>query len=310
MPVKYAFQGVEGTWFLQIEARSLIACNRTSMPRFIDDKVDHSSGSSGVTNILEPKNCLRSIDKVDIKNTVKKPRKRKLDCHKPSVKKLVCASKEKKKRKREREDCFFNHEASRNEMIRLGANEVTEMLSANKSPDCHSLASEFNHREHASRPMIEASSNMSTDVKSVSSIIRRYFPDHKGESGFASPTNSDLTSRVVENRKKDHLKSKTDENCLTTQVDYFPQIAAKPKRPPRLMHFPLPKRPANRIVKDKPKRRKIGKRLVMASCNLGLSPGKQNSAFYLSSSLRDEKVMDDSSSLHRRSVFEISDSSD
>lgn len=292
--MKFAFQGVRGTWFLYVEARSLTNCNRPLLPQFVATDVDYASSPGGSDREFEEKEI----------------GEKGLPFHEPSLEGLqrpLNVSKEKKKNKRERKNCYLGYKINGNGIECIGPNKNTSVPTAKNVSRHPSFAENVEPREEwASRSMAEASSEMSSEAKSVTSIIKRYFPNFNEESKFVSPTSSEVTSRANKHSEEECL-TKTDDNCSSIQVDSFTQFPTKGS--PYL--FPsLSSTKTGQGARYDFNRPEVGKRLVMASGNLGVSPRKQKAAIYLCC-MKDGKVLGlNSSSVVKQPQFEISDSED
>lgn len=293
MPMKFAFQGVKGTWFLHVEARSLADCNRPSLPHFVSMEVDDKS-SPGKSN-TECKG--KGIGEKE------------LQCHEPSLegpRRPLNLSKKKKIKKRLRKNCFLDYRANENGIECLGENDKAAVLTAKNVYDYRASVEIVEPiEEWGSKSVVEAPSEMSLEAKSVSSIIKRYFTYSNEESSLASPTSSEVTSHVIQSRCdcEEHLKE-TDDKCSTIDVDSFPQFAAKGPQSVFPLRSSTNSGQGTRFNFNRPE---VGKRLVMASCNLGVSPSKQKNAVYLCSFRDGKELTLNSCSLVKRLEFEISD---
>ncbi|XP_015879609.3 uncharacterized protein LOC107415735 isoform X1 [Ziziphus jujuba] len=288
MPMKLAFQGVRRTWFLHVEARSLTNFNRPSLPQFVATDVGYvSSPGKGKRECKE-----------------KEIGEKGLQFHELSLERLqrpLNVSEEKKKNKRETKNCYFGYKTNGNGFECIGANKNTLVPTAKSVCEHPASAENVEPREEwASRSMVEAPSEMSSETKSVTSIINRYFPNFKEDSNFISPTSSEVTSRANKPCREERLT-----NCSSIQVDSFPQYSRKGSS------YLLPSPPSTKTgqgARYNFNRPEVGKRLVMASGNLGISPSKQKTAIYLCR-MKDGKVLGlNSSSVVKQPQFEISDS--
>ncbi|KAL5570250.1 hypothetical protein UlMin_026825 [Ulmus minor] len=138
--------------------------------------------------------------------------------------------------------------------------------------------------QRGSSSMVEvAPTEMSSGVKSVTSIINRYFPCSSKDGSSGTPTSSEVTSNIRRRKKK---------RRRTKRVDNLPNLL-----PP-----PVPKKSPHGTLGDELNEDEIGKRLVIASSNLGISP-------IYRCRLGNGKVMGmKPCSSVSRSVFEISES--
>ncbi|XP_062107707.1 uncharacterized protein LOC133818688 isoform X2 [Humulus lupulus] len=281
IPMKYAFQGVRGTWFLHVEVKTSTKC---FAPCLLG---------------LAVENSFASADKSITKDERKKYQDIELQSHKSPLEEGRYAGVSTKKTKRERIGHFLDNKSNGNEIKCTGSGTKTAVLNANKSSDHSASVKEVEPPcPQASTSMTEVSSEMFSDAKSVTSIIKRYFPDSNEISNFSS---SDATSKIRKRRKK-YLKTKLDD-----RVESFPKFAEW--SPSNVLPFPLPITPPQEILEGKTNGPEVGKRLQMASNNLGSSGSKKKTAIYFCRS-RDIKVLGFDNPLAKWSVFEISDSDD
>ena len=288
--MKHAFEGVRGTWFLHVEARTSSECFKPYLLNPATEDIECASKASSITEPLGPTDSVTSTDTSDKKGKKgKECREKELQSHKPSLDertRLVYVSRKNKRKEREREKCFLGYKASGDEAKFLYAGSEKVALPANSSYD----------DQQASRSVTEVPSETFSEVKSVTSIIRRYFPNSNEKTGFSSPTSSEATSR----RKK----TKRDHCCSSAKVKSFPKVADQ--SPSNLLLFPLPANPAEKTLTGSVDRAEVGERLVMATNSLGLFPSKKRSAIHLCRKARHREA----ASLIRLSVFDISDSDD
>ncbi|KAI5311073.1 PREDICTED: pectinesterase [Prunus dulcis] len=247
VPMKSVFRGVKGTWFLHVEARFLSDRNRPCLPKYAASKPEFS-----ITHPLHPENIVTSIAKSNTKGHCKRMLREKLfRCHNPLLGKL-------------RRPFYFTKIRKRRKKI-SSAYEVNRVqIDKEKFPDC------------ASKSMIDEHTHTSSEVVSVSGIIHRYFSNLSEDGGPSSPTRS-VTSRVVQSWPEEHLKTKADDICSSTQVSPLTQFSAK--RTAKPVCLPSPTGYGQRRYKlNKPE---VGKRLVVASYSLGISPSKEHPAISL-----------------------------
>ena len=314
--MKCAFQGVRNIWFLRVEARTSSKCFGPYLLGSVAENNDHVSNISDISDPLEVENSFTSTEK----SNTKVYQEIELQCHKSPLeeRRHICVS---KKKKREKKDCFLDYKANENETKSVGSGVQTVVLTAQTNSDHSASVQEDEPRyQQASRSMTDAPSEVFSEVKSVTSIIRRYFQDSNEITNFSSPASSDVTSKIRKRRKK-RLKAKADKICSSIQVDSFPNFAGQ--RPSNMLPFRLPNGPSKRILegkingpqvgkrilKGKINGPEVGKRLLTASHYLVCSASKKKSAIYFCRS-RDRKVQGLDSSLVKWSVFEISDTDD
>ncbi|POO03348.1 hypothetical protein TorRG33x02_005530 [Trema orientale] len=308
IPMKYAFQGVRGTWFLHVEARTSSEFVGPYLLGSVTENNDLVSVVSDICDPLEPENLFTSTDKGNTKGEGKQYQEIKLQNHDSPLEEIsrrVYVSK--KKKKSERKECFLDYKASGNEMVCIGSDMETAVLTANMNCNHSASVKEVEPQyQQASISMTEAPSEMFSEVKSVTSIIRRYFPDSNESNNFSSPASSDVTSKIRKRRKK-HKKTKSDDVRSSSRVGSFPKSAGQ--SPSNLLPFPLPSNPSQGTLKGTINRPQVGKRLLMASNNLGSCASKKKSVIYFCRS-RDRTVFGLDSPSVKWSVFEISDSDD
>uniref|UniRef100_A0A803Q6U0 Uncharacterized protein n=1 Tax=Cannabis sativa TaxID=3483 RepID=A0A803Q6U0_CANSA len=264
IPMKYAFQGVRGNWFLHVEAKTSAKCFGTCLLG------------------LAVENSFASADKSSTKGERKKYQDIEVQSHKSTLEGSRCDGVSNKKTKRERKERFLDYNANENGIKCTSSDTKTEVVNASKISDHSTLVKEVEPPyPQASTSMTEVPSEIFSKAKSVTSLIKRYFPHSNEINNFSSPASSDATSKIRKRRKK-YSKTKLDD-----RVESFPKFAE---------WSPSEIRGAE-----------VGRRLQMASNNLGSSASKKKSAIYFSRS-KDKKVLGFDAPLTKWSVFEISDS--
>ena len=311
MPMKYAFQGKKGTWFLHVEAQPLSDLSRSGLPKGVATKVaEHVlyDGSKD-TVYLKPPNFLTNTVQTDTRGEGKKRSSERSNCIKPSLQELqstVFIPKE-KTNKRLKKHHLLECTASEIKKGCSGRNEDTPGVTAKERSDICPSANEVEAREGLSTSAIvkAAPSDVSSEVVSVTAIIKRYFPISNEVSSFSSPSISDIdvTHRTFQGQMEEQLKTKAIDKCSSIHVDTLPGFAVK--TPPRMLPLQTARTPY--CLGNKPGRYKVGKRLILASSNLRTSGSKQRPAIPLCR-FKDGKVLE--SSMVKNSVFEISDSDD
>lgn len=176
-----------------------------------------------------------------------------------------------RKKKRTNKNQLLEHVELNSDMERL----IKDAENPDDSIDTSSYHSVPMQR-FASSSLAEAAtaSELSSEVMSVSSIIKRYFPSHDEVSSVSSRLGYGITQNV--------------------------------ERSPSFLSPPLkfPFKPSS----QKLERSKLGKRLVMASYSLGISPNRGRPEISLCNSKG--KKFQELMSLAKSSCFEISDSED
>ena len=116
--------------------------------------------------------------------------------------------------------------------------------------------------------MQESPSERSTEVISVTGIINKYFPSSKATDKLGSPSCSDVTSRAVQSEVEGQSKTKAN-SYLKKQTDSLSHFS--PKTPPTVLSAPLHSK-----TSGNKSRSKVGKCLLVASQNLGMSTNKHS----------------------------------
>lgn len=310
IPLKCAFHGVRGSWFIRAEARTSSECFGPCLLDLVSNDVDHILSKNGdITDPLEPESSVISIDKSSTRGEEEKYGKKELRSHKSPIEdQTIPVYVSKKKTKTKRKNCILDYKDNGNEKKRVCTGANPSALTANNISDyCPSVTEVEPRYQQASREMTDATSEMFSEVKSVTSIIKRYFPSSSEMKTCASPTSSDVTSKLHSRRRK-HSKTKRDDGASRKQVDSFPKFA-RCQRPSNLLPCHLPTSPSQGTSKGKIDRDEVGKRLVDAFGGLGISSSKKLLPAYLCRS-RDGKVLNLNSSALVKSIFEISDRDD
>ncbi|KAK9268822.1 hypothetical protein L1049_000586 [Liquidambar formosana] len=113
---------------------------------------------------------------------------------------------------------------------------------------------------------------------------------------------------MIQNQWGEQLNAKTDGNHSNIEVGAMPDFMAK--TPLRKLPFLLPQDTRSRTSRDKLERTEVGKRLVTASNNLGISTSKQTPVISICRFKDGTLLGSNSSSLVRSLAFEINDSDD
>ncbi|XP_040989373.1 uncharacterized protein LOC121236926 isoform X2 [Juglans microcarpa x Juglans regia] len=295
MPIKYAFQGKKGTWFLHMQAGPLNYLSRSGLSMGVARKVgEHSCNGSKDAVYLEPPNLLISTCKTDSKGECKKMNLGGSKYVKPLTQELPSTFSIPKKKK-----------------IKSWKNlHLRECTASEIKKECSGRIGVTANERFGFCASAEAPSEVSSEVISVTGIIKRYFPASNEVSSFGSPSNSGVnaTERAFQSQVEEQSQAKRDDKYSNMQVEALPEFTVK--TPPRMLLSPLPTAPTPDSSKDKLQRSGVGKRLILASCNLANSGSKKKPAVSLCR-FRERKVPEPNSSFNiRSSVFEISDSDD
>uniref|UniRef100_A0A5B7BWV2 Uncharacterized protein n=1 Tax=Davidia involucrata TaxID=16924 RepID=A0A5B7BWV2_DAVIN len=301
LPIKHAFQGLKGTWFLHIEACPWGGFDKRGLSKCVAAEVrDHTFNGSDVADSLESEYCTTSTNKNSTKCKEKKRNVRRYPCLKAVLQEIIRTghlSKKKKKRKRANKNHFLTYTVNGLQKEHLDRNEG---VTADKRFGLLASRTEGEHAEKwNSNPMVENPSETLSETISVTCIIKKYFSDYDEVT-----SSSNVTSRATQNRPVEQLKTRADDNCSNIQVGAMPQFINK--TPPRMLLFPSPTGPSSETSRDKLKRTEVGKRLVVASNYLRISARKQKPATGFCRSRGGKSVVPKSSSLVRSIVFEIS----
>ncbi|XP_018825403.1 uncharacterized protein LOC108994578 isoform X2 [Juglans regia] len=310
MPIKYAFQGKKGTWFLHMQAGPLNYLSRSGLSMGVARKVgEHSCNGSKDAVYLEPPNLLISTCKIDSKGECKKMNLGGSKYLKPLTQELPSTVSIPKKKKIKSWKNLHLRECNASEIKKECSGRIG--VTAKERFGFCASAKEVEPREGLiSSPIAEAPSEVSSEVISVTGIIKRYFPASNEVSSFDSPANSGVnaTERAFQSQVEEQSQAKRDDMYSKMQVEALPEFTVK--TPPRMLLSPLPTAPTPDSLKDKLQRSGVGKRLILASCNLANSGSKKKPAVSLCR-FRERKVPEPNSSFNiRSSVFEISDSDD
>ncbi|KAK9269781.1 hypothetical protein L1049_001559 [Liquidambar formosana] len=179
VPIKHAFQGWKGTWFLHAEASPLTTSDRPGLSECVAEFRDQISNGSKFIGSLEANNCMKSTDKKKTKRKGKKRRIKRSHCLKAVLQGLlvtVYLSKKKKNGKRVKKKYFTEYRANGNEKGCLGGNEEAPGVTTEVRSHCFASGNEVESRkEWNSVPLVEAPSEMSSEVISVTGIIKDTF---------------------------------------------------------------------------------------------------------------------------------------
>lgn len=282
MNIKNVFWGVDGTWFLHAEARALSDCN-------VDPKVvDHVSEGIDVSLPSNPESFVTSTAKSNTKGNSKRWKEKRFRCQKPLIGKLGRLFYFTKNRKR-RKNISLPDKVDRTGMGIVGVDDTavpTHIDQNKKFSDDRASRNEVGPAEEylaSTSRTDELTETSSEAVVSISGIINKYFSNLSEDAGSVSPTTS-VTSRVVQSSPEQHLKAKAGDFFSSRQVtpSASTKFAAK-----KLLTLSLPSPSPSPIDfggrRYKHNKPEVGKRLVMASYSLGISPSKKHPAIRLCS---------------------------
>ncbi|XP_030514635.1 uncharacterized protein LOC115728409 [Rhodamnia argentea] len=295
MPIKYAFQGIEGPWFVHLDITCLGSSSQPCLHHCIargDHFSDVCDTDRSTSQYLLLSDNIQRVDKYGEKESHHcKPLSPQLqrDTHGPNKKKTNnhrlegCS-------KGNRTNVFDKNWHSRTE-----ENPFTGVWSTPKG-----TSEVLQRTERKSSPLNEHSNTTSSEVISVGGIINRYFTNFSEVNSFGSPCSPDFRSRP----SKLPLKGKLNCNCPSIQVDASAEFAVE--TPPRLLTTLSSTEPSPGSLSNAVIRSRVGKSLIMACHNLGNSATPRGSAASLCRS-RNRKHMSRNTLPIKLSVFEISE---
>lgn len=347
MPIKYAFQGLKGTWFLHTEVSSLYGSDLLGLSNHVTAETkNHTTDDSDATDPMEPKTSTAIAVRDKSKRKGKKRRRKRYHCLKVvqwGLLRTVCFSRKSRRRKRGDSSCF---QACRIENGCRGSSNNFSGPSANeKSGDCKSWNEgehrkewisktiespgerneehrkewisktvecpgerDEEHRKEWISKMVECPSERSSEVVSVTGILERYFSDLDCMNYYiGSPSSSEVTSRVHCSQLNEQFRLTTDGNHSNIQIGATPLCTTKTPASGKAFSRSTDRR--TRTSLGKPQKPEVGKRLVTALSTLGVSSSKQRPAISISR-FKDGRLLGLDSSLVRSLVFEMSDDDD
>lgn len=149
----------------------------------------------------------------------------------------------------------------------------------------------------------EALSETFSESVSVSGIIKKYFSDYDdvtSSSGFPYTT--------VRNRHKERLNSSTECKYLNIQPDIMSPVRGR--IPPQVSQDVWLEKPSFEASGEKRTKPEVGKRLLLASDSLGLTPSNQQSALSLCRYSDGKSQFHKSTATARNLVFEMTEEGD
>ncbi|KAI3419870.1 uncharacterized protein J3R85_012981 [Psidium guajava] len=295
MPIKYAFQGIEGSWFVHLDITCLgsssLPCLHHCIARgdHVSDLCDTDPWTS--QHLLLPDNIQRG-DKYGAKGSHHcKPLSPQFqrDTHGPNKKKT---------NNHRLEGCSKGNrtnEINKNWHSRTDENPFAGIRSTPKG-----TSEVVQRNERKSSPLNEHSNTTSSEVISVSGIINRYFTNFSEVNSLGGPSSPDFRSRP----SKLQLKGKFNYNCPSIQVDASAEFAVE--TPPRLLTTLSSTEPSPGSLSNAITRSRVGKSLLTACHNLGNSATPRESVASLCRS-RNRKHVSRNTLPIKFSVFEISE---
>ncbi|KAJ9129183.1 hypothetical protein P3X46_034030 [Hevea brasiliensis] len=300
LPVKYAFQGLKGTWLLHVEVQRSNDMDKPGLSHCLAAKNDnHDSDGSNINDYF-----VTNTDKNNINNGSKKRIKGLLSI-KPLAEELwKTAPHFNKKGKKKKSMIHLDHrlddiekecpiiiketpDSTDNENVQMSRNKVKPVI-------------------RSSSPLVHTPIERSPEVLSERDIL-----DIQGNSSglnFASrcydPQNCEVASFATESGLEKQLKGRRNDNS-NIQAYSAPQFATKtpPRTPPSL----LPTDPGPGSSRNKLEiTAAVGRRILIAAKKLRVSGNKQRPVIYFHRFRGASSVP----FVSRISVFEISDSDD
>lgn len=303
VPIKHAFEGWKGTWFLHTKASSLGGSDPSGLSKHVT--VETRNRASDVCNVadpIEPKRYTAVAVRDKNRSKCKRRRIKRNRCLKAvlwGLLRTVYFSR-KSRRKRVKKHCSPVCTVSDIENGCPGP-------STKKRSDFCSLGNEEGHGKERISKMVECPSERSSEVVSVTGIIKRYFSNFDDMNHFGSPSSSEVNSRMICCYSTEHLGATIDGNHSNIQIGVTPLITTR--TPPRETPFLFSTNLRPETSRDKLERTEVGKRLVVAFNTLGISSSNQNPAISLNR-FKDKTLLGVESTLVRSMVFEMSDDDD
>ncbi|CAK9145112.1 unnamed protein product [Ilex paraguariensis] len=305
LPLLHAFQGIKGTWCIHIEACLWSSSDPSCSSKSVAAEVaDHNSNGGNVTDCAVLDDCVTSTN-MNTNTKRKKKRVKRFHYLKSAlldVLRAVHLSKKKKKKwKRPQKNYSLNYPVNTLEKVHLDRNmgvfapEKCGFLGSASEAECSG--------QWDSCSAVETPGETLSESVSVSGIIKKYFSSYEEVT-----SSSEVIFKPIQSGHKEQLKARTNDYPPNVQVDITPQFAAK--TPNQMILFPLPTDPSSEPSRKKLKKTEVGKRLLVASNNLGISASKQKPAVSLFRCLEGKLLMPNSSSLVRSLVFEIVEDDD
>ncbi|XP_038899157.1 uncharacterized protein LOC120086530 isoform X2 [Benincasa hispida] len=271
--------------FLHVKARSLNEFVEPCLPEI----ADCFPNLNYVTYPMERRGNLRTACKSKIRINGKKPTRKKLK-RKNCLARLgfrgILAWNTRRKRKITNKNQLLEH-MEKNSDVEGPTKDAENPYGSIDTSLYHCVPNDevrITKQRLASSSLSEAAtaSELSSEVMSVSSIIKRYFPSYDEVSSVSNQSSYDIT----QSQPEEYLKMKNM------------------ARGPSLLPLKLP----FKACSQKPERSKLGNRLVMASYNLGISPirGRPEISLCNAKGKKFQELM----TLAKSSCFEISDSED
>ncbi|XP_028108569.1 uncharacterized protein LOC114307362 [Camellia sinensis] len=182
LPMKHAFQGLRGTWFIHAEAHPWSDSNESGLSECVVAEIrDRTSNSIKVTDSLEPKIPVSSANKNHVNCKRKKNGIKRIPYAKVALQAILANAhrSKKKKRKRVTENCSLHCTVKGLEK------------------GCLSRNGGDTAEERELSAILENHSETLSESLSVSGIIKKYFSDYEEVS-----LRSNFTSRANQSQRK------------------------------------------------------------------------------------------------------------
>ncbi|KAK4439691.1 hypothetical protein Salat_0304000 [Sesamum alatum] len=283
LPLKFAFLGSNGTWFLQMDVDSW------SIPDQMANVVADSVGRGGFVMCTDKKRTKCKRKKVKIHRFPY------LNAAVLRVPAVVCLLKRKKKRKNVKR---------KHKVGCPGQGSIQQPLIEKERVGQFASIAEVNWSKKCDSDVIAvALSETFSESVSVSGIIKKYFSDYDevaSSSGFPFTT--------VRNRHKEWLNKRADCKNLNSQSGITSPVTCR--IPSRVSQDVWLEKPSSEASRQKLREPEVGKRLLLASDNLGLTPSNRQPALSLCRHSDGKSPFNNSAAIVRNLVFELTDDSD
>ncbi|XP_021905812.1 uncharacterized protein LOC110820604 isoform X2 [Carica papaya] len=301
IPIKYAFQGLRGTWFLQVEGRLLNGSNSADLSKHVAAEVgNHAFHGSNLTKSL----AIASRRKNGLSN--EKGKKEIFNRIKTSQQELpkVFSYSGKKRKRKQRINNLEHPLPPANENINIDK----EMQAISCRKNLYHFLSEI---EFESATKCHPASKRRTPSKRFQQVITdaningRYSSSFCEESRYRSPSVS-LVASTIHSRLPQQLKAQRDVSCSTIGVDTLPQLNLR--TPPRISPSLSQTDSKLESSRNKPRGAEIGKRLLTASNNIIKPQNKHRSAISICRTKNRKYERRNAASIARYMAFEMSSS--
>ncbi|KAI3456804.1 hypothetical protein Pfo_013467 [Paulownia fortunei] len=299
LPLKYAFLGSNGTWFLQMDVHPWSIPDHIESLKCKGTEVHNlNSAANFVTDSVRQGDFMMCTDKKRMKCKRKKVKIQRFPYLKAAVLKIpavVCILKRKKEKKN----------VKRKRKIGCPGQGPLERPLVEKERLCQfATRAEVNwSKKWDTNVIAEALSETFSESVSVSGIIKKYFSDYDevaSSSGFPFST--------VWSKHKEQLNSSAECKNLNIQSDILSPVTGL--IPPQVSQDVWLEKPSSEASMEKGRKPEVGKRLLLASDGLGLTPSNQQPALSLCRYSDGKSPFRKSAAIVRNLVFEITEEGD